>query len=105
MGGRKQYEGAACAQSSVPLGQQHWGLSVCPDGTAGAAWVAAATKCLHVPQVSVGSWRSRFLAFLTDYAAVEVVMGLAGWVLQPFLSQLQSPCTSKIASRELNSFP
>lgn len=67
MGGKRQCEKRRVqhTQSQLALQQQCCGLALSPDGMTGAAWVAAATGCLHVPQVGVGSWRSRFPAFLT----------------------------------------
>lgn len=61
--------------------------------------------CLQHPSGGCGKLEEQVSILPDRYAAVEVVMGLSGWVLQPFLSQPELPCTCRIASCELSPFP
>lgn len=52
-----------------------------------------------------GKLEKQISIFPGGCASVEVVMGLMGWMLQPFLSKLASPCMWENLSWELTSFP
>lgn len=62
-------------------------------------------QVLACPSGGCGKLAEQVSSLPDGCAAVEVAMGLVGWVLQSVLSQLESPCTCRRASHELSSFP
>lgn len=59
-GGTVSRAGCSACAVSAPLGHQLSGLALCPDGTAEAAWVAPATRCVHEIQVGVEAGEAGF---------------------------------------------